>query len=144
MTSGKDWALLLQLLGDSGGVQGRTRLQKMVFLAKKEQRVPFSMKFSVYYYGPYSEGLQDAIDQMVANGLVEEEKYPTPTGDEGYMYTLTQQGSNLLGQVVSQLKDSERRGIREIVSRYGQKPLRRLLDHVYSNYVNKDQPAPLP
>ena len=138
MTTDKDWALLLQLISNSKSVLGRTRLQKMVFLAEKEEDTPFSLSFSKYYYGPYSSELQDTIDSMVASELVQEESYSTPTGDEGYKYTLTPHGAALLEQIGTGISRGEKKGIDRIVRKYSHMPLRELLDHVYSNYVDPD------
>lgn len=144
MSDPKDLALVLQLIEDAGEVAGRTRLQKLVFLAKREKKVPFSFDFPLYYYGPYSEELQDMVDVLVANGLVTEEMYATPSGSEGYKYSLTQQGLSTLEQVGNQLAKSDMTHLQATVDRYGSKPLREILDHVYSKYVDEDDLTPSP
>jgi len=135
MSINKDWALLLKLIGSSGTVTGRTRLQKMVFLAGKEKEVPFSYNFSLYYYGPYSSDLQDAVDTLVANELVKEETYPTYGGEEGYSYTLTPLGESVLSQIEGEIEKGDEKSIAEVVSKYATTPLRDLLSYVYTNYV---------
>jgi uncharacterized protein YwgA len=144
VTDPKDLALVLQLIEDTGQVVGRTRFQKLVFLAKREKKVPFSFEFPLYYYGPYSEGLQDLIDVLVANELVAEETFTTHGGSEGYKYSLTPQGTLTLEQVVTQLGSTEKRRLKETVEKYGTQPLREILDHVYSKYVNADDPELIP
>jgi uncharacterized protein YwgA len=68
--SGKRIALLLLLYarGSSGElrepIEGRTRLQKMLYLLNKEHRVVRqinSLKFEAYAYGPYSADLYDDL-----------------------------------------------------------------------------------
>lgn len=69
-----DFALILALLHSSAGIEGRTRLQKMIYLLRNSFDVPFSFGFRMYFYGPYSESLAEAIQVLKAVELIEEEK----------------------------------------------------------------------
>jgi len=70
LLSGKRVALLLLLYarGSSGqlceAIEGRTRLQKMLYLLNKEHKVVrqiSSLKFEAYAYGPYTSELYDDL-----------------------------------------------------------------------------------
>lgn len=63
--------VLLELLDRLGGVQGRKKLQKLVYIAKLEG-VPIEDDFFFHYYGPYSSGLASRVDQLVEAKQLEE------------------------------------------------------------------------
>jgi len=75
-------------------IEGRTKLQKLVFLLKKLHRIDFSYHFTPYFYGPYSSDLQTDIDYLVSLGLVTEARESTTSGIR-YTYKLTDSGSKL-------------------------------------------------
>jgi len=56
--------VLLALLDRLGGVQGRKKLQKLVYIAKLDG-LPLEDDFFFHYYGPYSSGLASRVDQLV-------------------------------------------------------------------------------
>ncbi len=51
------------------GFLGRTAIQKLCYFSR-ELRVPFSYRFSIYHYGPYSDDLASALDYMVADHVL--------------------------------------------------------------------------
>ena len=67
-----DLLLLLVVLRELGQVVGRTRLQKIVYLLREMYQIPFRFRFKPYFYGPYSEDLSDAIENLTALGVIEE------------------------------------------------------------------------
>jgi uncharacterized protein YwgA len=73
-------------------IKGRTRLQKMIFLLKEENGIPFDFEFRPYFYGPYSEQLSDFVHLLNALNLVEEETEYLGTGIVRYNYILTEKG----------------------------------------------------
>jgi uncharacterized protein YwgA len=73
-------------------VEGRTRLQKIVFLLKDKYEIPFSFDFKPYYYGPYSEKLSDMVSLLRALDLTEEKADYFGLGKIRYDYFLTQKG----------------------------------------------------
>jgi len=91
-----DLELLILSLKNAQGevIEGRTKLQKMVFLLKKLHRIDFSYHFTPYFYGPYSSDLQTDIDYLVSLGLVIEARELTTSGIR-YTYKLTDSGSKL-------------------------------------------------
>ncbi len=57
--------------GGERGVQGRKRLQKVVFFLQ-EAGCPLDCQYTLHYFGPYSRDVADACDEMVAAGLIKE------------------------------------------------------------------------
>lgn len=92
MTSSTDFILLLHLINSSDRVEGRKRLQKMVCIAKNQDKVPFTFNFKPYFYGPYSEDLSDTVDSLRGAGLIEEERINITDSVSQYQYFLTDKG----------------------------------------------------
>jgi hypothetical protein len=72
------------------GFLGRTAIQKLCYFSR-ELGVPFSYRFSIYHYGPYSDDLATAIDYMLAERVLRDQspdphRYsnfaPGPSADE--------------------------------------------------------------
>lgn len=63
-------ATLLSWAGN-GGLQGRKRLQKVVFFLQ-EAGCPLDCRYTLHHFGPYSRDVADACDEIVAAGLVNE------------------------------------------------------------------------
>lgn len=90
------FATLLSWAGDKG-LQGRKRLQKVVF-ALQQIGCPLDSHFILHHYGPYSRDVADICDEMVAADLVEESQQ---MGSAQYSYKLTPQTSELLTKTES-------------------------------------------
>jgi len=72
--------LALARVGDENPIEGRTRLQKMVFVIQQElsQTEDYSedrfYEYFAYDYGPFSKELAEDIDEMIdADLLIENE-----------------------------------------------------------------------
>ena len=78
-------ATLLSWAGD-GGLQGRKRLQKIVFFLQ-EAGCPLGCRFTLHHFGPYSRDVADACDEIVAAGLVDE-RAESQNGVTQYAYAL--------------------------------------------------------
>jgi hypothetical protein len=91
------YAHLAHFLEACGAVEGRKKLQKMVYLAKR-LGFPLTEPFSYHHYGPYSERLSTEIGEMVFYGLVTEEVVGTSRGYKTYRYALTEKGRQLTRQ----------------------------------------------
>jgi uncharacterized protein len=59
---------LLEFFAGLGEVDGRTKLQKIVFLGQQELGLKKIFDFNEYYYGPYSEELTDILEQLIRSG----------------------------------------------------------------------------
>lgn len=78
-------ATLLSWAGPNG-LQGRKRLQKIVFFLQ-EAGCPLDCQYTLHHFGPYSRDVADRCDEMVAAGLVDETGGPQ-NGDMQYGYKL--------------------------------------------------------
>jgi len=77
-------ATLLSWAGENG-LEGRKRLQKVVYLLQ-QAGCPLDCRFTLHHYGPYSRDVADACDEMVAAGLVKESGGPAE--NRSYRYQL--------------------------------------------------------
>lgn len=87
--------LPLALLHAAGGhIKGKTRFQKLAFIAEQrlEKEGISPLDFIPYNYGPFSKDLYDALDYLEKEGLVEVKDKPTYGGDTRYDYHLTAYG----------------------------------------------------
>lgn len=89
-------ATLLSWAGDRG-LQGRKRLQKVVFFLQ-QAGCPLGCHYTLHHFGPYSRDVADICDEMVAAGLIDE-SCDSQAGDrQQYAYKLTPSTSALLNQ----------------------------------------------
>jgi uncharacterized protein YwgA len=78
-------ATLLSWAGEQG-FSGRKRLQKVVFFLQ-QAGCDLGCHYTLHHFGPYSQDVADACDEMVAAGLVIETGGPQSTTKQ-YSYTL--------------------------------------------------------
>jgi len=86
--------IALLLLANGGKIQGRTVLQKLVFLSSIIIPEIFGPPYKAHYYGPYSPKLSLALEKMVSYSFLEEVRMPGLMY-EGYSYRLTKDGEDL-------------------------------------------------
>lgn len=77
-----------------GKVNGRVRLQKIVYLLQ-QMGCPFREDFEYGHYGPFSRTLANELDLLKRDGLVKEKEQQTEYGLL-YAYELTNELENLL------------------------------------------------
>ena len=77
---------------EEDGVQGRKRLQKVVFMLQQID-CDLNCHYILHHYGPYSRDVADTCDEMVAAGLVEESQ---TLGSSQYHYKLAPRTNDLL------------------------------------------------
>lgn len=111
----------LMVLNASGEMQGRTRLQKTMFLLQSKYGIPLNLNFEPYFYGPYSEELAYDIEILKSLGIVSE-KIVVKNNCIEYIYTLTAKGKQILNKM---LEENQR------FKQYSQKILQ------YVNELNK-------
>ncbi len=127
---------------DEGVIEGRTRLQKMVFLLEQELKEQSetvieaeNYNFVPYDYGPFSKSLYDDIDKMSEKGLVTDCKREINDGQVKYNYEVTDEGKQF---VESQLSTEEGELIyklaKSIEREYNDVLLSTLIEDVYSEY----------
>lgn len=94
----RDHAKLVQFIAVAGQIDGRKKLQKMIYIAKKSG-YPFQEKYGLHMYGPYSEELTCRIEELCELGFVEETVH-----DKGsyvqYCYTPTEEGLHFAETIV--------------------------------------------
>lgn len=138
----KRQALLLALLNadDEGTISGRTRLQKLVFLAQEEFSDALDLseyEFYPYHYGPFSKELLNDIEALERAGLVSERNVDLSRGEK-YIYELEDDGKDELRQFLSTLPRSERQDIEEraklVETNFNDISVSRLLEYVYNQY----------
>ena len=144
------------------GINGITRLQKLLFLLEKEEplaKTTSGYKFQAYKAGPYSPALYDDLEFLENLGFIKSESSGTATDEEAAdmdftfeelmedediktadvydekRFTLTEEGQ----KKVKSLMESKEfapivEGIRKIKSKYGNYSLDDLLYYVYTKY----------
>jgi len=133
--------LVMKILdeNDQHKIEGRTRLQKLVFLAQKESTsdLPSTYTFVPYDYGPFSANLLDEVEALNDSGYVEEREVRGPHGKK-YIYELTDEGEEAVLEELAGLERNDREAIEQtagfVEGMFSDTPISRLLEHVYNNY----------
>lgn len=90
----QEHAKIVQFISLANEVNGRKKLQKMVYIAKK-MRFPFAEKYELHMYGPYSEELTLRVEELCEMGFLAER-----CTDKGsyvqYHYHVTNEGTSFL------------------------------------------------
>lgn len=128
---------------DNHQVQGRTRMQKLVFLT--EQRLngengdlgPY--RYIAYDYGPFSKDLLDALEEYDEKGLIDRRTEQTWDGSKKYIYQLTAEGKQNLEKNLRESEDAEkieeiRATTSEVIAEFNKMSVSKLLDYVYDEY----------
>lgn len=134
--------LALMYVNDKEPIEGRTRLQKMVFLMQQElaerSQSPVQSdkyEFVPYDYGPFSKELYDDLDSMIAQDFIEDAEEELGQGKIKYDYYIESEGADF---VQAQEKSDNARMIlelaRKIKDEYNNMRLSDLIDEVYSKY----------
>ena len=104
--------LLLKLIESAGRIEGRKKLQKLIYLLQLEG-YPIDDEFSVHYYGPYSSRLALRVDGLVEDKLLAESERPVAVGGIEYVYELTPRAQDLLRKLDSRVPDDLRKASSE-------------------------------
>lgn len=84
MRTGNYWWLAAVIAAHEGRrVVGRTRLQKTVKLLQRLE-LPTDYLYTIFFYGPYSEGVFRDIQLLHQMGLISEEERNNPDGSAPY------------------------------------------------------------
>ncbi len=123
--------LVLRLLNELDTVEGRTMMQKIVFIIKAKFDQFHDFAFSIHYYGPFSRDLTEELDTLRLQGLIEE--VPKQLQDfVRYDIKLTDEGKRKISRTarsVSTRKLQEMTRVARILSSW---PLDRVIDEAYS------------
>ncbi|MCS5695450.1 YwgA family protein [Desulfofundulus thermocisternus] len=93
----KKYLSLIKLLDAAERINGRKKLQKIVYLLK-ERGFPFEEDFDYHRYGPFSEKLAMEVEEMKFLGIIEEKVETTAFGYKQYVYCLSPTGRELSKQ----------------------------------------------
>lgn len=107
--------IVMAMLDSEAGIQGRTAIQKLVYLAKEIHSDLDIPEYKPHYYGPFSTGVGEALSELVSYSFVSE----TIIRESGYVeygYRLTEHGRSATEDVKKQFH-SEYDDIRELVDR---------------------------
>lgn len=132
--------LALLEVEDEKPVEGRTRLQKLMFLTQKRldergSQIDWGYPFLPYDYGPFAKELYDDLDWLRHRGLIKERERRLDDDVIQYDYILTSEGrevakERLEDEGMSQLKET----FEAVKKEFNDIPLQQLIDHVYSEY----------
>jgi uncharacterized protein len=90
----QEHAKIVQFISLAEEVTGRKKLQKMIYIAKK-MNFPFSEKYELHMYGPYSEELTLRVEELCEMGFLNEQRI-----DKGsyvqYQYDVSGAGQRFL------------------------------------------------
>ncbi|SEV98407.1 type II toxin-antitoxin system antitoxin SocA domain-containing protein [Natrinema salifodinae] len=136
--------LPLALMYADGGepIEGRTRLQKMIFLMQQRfQEIDdnplksSNYDFIAYDYGPFSKEVYDDLDFLAEEDMIDDQEEQIGRDKTKYDYRIQQAGEEFVEQQLSQ--DEARRILalaEEIKQEYNDKQLSDLIEEVYSRY----------
>jgi uncharacterized phage-associated protein len=133
--------LLLVLKNSSkeklGEIDGRTRLQKLVFLVQnhlKEIGYESKYAFRPYFYGPFNRQLYTDIEWLKMNNSVDIINY---SNNEGYLskYILTNKGFDEINNTIQKNNYSQlEHDISSVIETYEKYSISELVDFVHKEY----------
>lgn len=109
----KSRAMLLLALNSRDIVYGRTRIQKMIYLAN-EIGLNVVPDYSFYQYGPYSKLITTELEELKEQGYVEETKEQTSNQQTIYRYKLTDKGKEALKALEKEFTHHELKVLKEL------------------------------
>lgn len=122
--------LLLKIMACVGSIQGRTRLQKMVFLAQEELGLPHLFDFEKHYYGPYSWDLTETVERMLSRGEIEE-KVESRGDSIRYTYSASSDAGTIEDLQAPEISEKAL----DTLKKLSEIPLTALLNYVYRKYL---------
>jgi uncharacterized protein YwgA len=96
--------VVLSLMREFKKIEGRTRLQKLVFLL--DNKNTFGFDFMKSNYGPFSGRLSDLLDNMKRDGWIKEEA-TFENEKKKYIYEITDAGIKEFVNLDKIIKDSD-------------------------------------
>jgi uncharacterized protein YwgA len=99
-------ALVLLALQSAGGIKGRTKVQKILYLANL-CGWNCIRDYRYYRYGPYSDAVAAELDLFKKNACVLENAFPTSDDKVAHSYSLTEKGRKVAMSLASKV-DNEK------------------------------------
>ncbi|MEK4023551.1 YwgA family protein [Sporosarcina sp. FSL W7-1283] len=91
----QEHAKIVQFVSLANEVNGRKKMQKMIYILKKMD-FPFAEKYELHMYGPYSEELTLRVEELCEMGFLAE-RFEDKGSYKQYCYQVTDEGSKFLG-----------------------------------------------
>ncbi|MHC1710221.1 MAG: hypothetical protein AB9819_07430 [Methanomassiliicoccales archaeon] len=113
---GDDLILCLLYADGAHPIKGKLLLMKEAFLASKEiitDRIQI-YSFRPYKYGPYSDGLACAINELIQSGLILHKSVKINDSGIRYDYSLSENGITKGKKAFDSLSDDQKRAIIEL------------------------------
>ncbi len=98
-------ALILSALRPVDSLQGRTKVQKIVYLANLCGWNSIQ-DYRYYNYGPYSDTVATQLEDYRKNGWVEEMPFSTADGKLTYSYSLTKPGQRVAESLAAKMDNA--------------------------------------
>jgi len=119
-------------------LEGKTKLQKLVFLLDKELNIikDQGYNFVPYKYGPFSKELIEDVEMLILIGLVgTEEDVKEFNGEEVTItvYKLTDRGKSMARRIYNELIDEEKRRINKL-KEFNIRSAKSLTEYVHKTY----------
>lgn len=128
--SGSRKEFILELLSRLGKIEGRTKLQKIVFLGQMELGLPKLFEFDKYHYGPYSWELTETIEDLISTGQIKEER--ESCGDYiTYVYRLSDFGLTVMEKPDRYISEEKI----ETLKKLSELPRSTIIEYVYRKYL---------
>lgn len=127
---------LLKFIGLAGSINGKTKLQKMLYLSKQEYGAKLEYDFELYLYGPFSEQISDDLNALSQLNMVLIQENIIGQDLEGFPIvnrniSLTENGKSFLGTISSFDKQIESSFI-SVLKDWNSKSLKEIISYVYS------------
>ncbi len=100
-------ALIALALQSTGRIEGRTKLQKILYLANLCGWNALDFKY--HNYGPYSDTLASELENMRNNGWVEEREIGTSQDRVLYTYSLSRESARIATSLINKVRDMSQR-----------------------------------
>ena len=127
----------LYLIAMSGRqFRGRTRLQKLVFLAQKKLKDAIDFEFAAAEWGPLSYKLYQATEKLRSLRMLKETTESTPSGKTVICFQVTDEGKKFFDFALAGhlLPTNVKRAIEAVQTEYGSLPVVNLVGLVHEKY----------
>lgn len=105
-------------------INGRTKIQKLLFLLNRKFDVEVPYNFNPYKHGPYCSDLDNDMGMLVDAGLLDKKED---------FYTITPEGEETAQKMLEDFPEEVNKAIDQL-KKYNKMELRRLLNLVYTQY----------
>jgi len=135
---------VLKLLDLAGKIECKTKLQKLMFLAKVEEKVPLTYDFKKYHYGPFSFDLSDDLNALKQTDFINESMTVMGSSEGSAMvksvFTLTEDGKKELEENKAKLSSEGVSALSITINKWNSSSLDKILKYVYSKYITDESP----